>query len=42
LIKAIQAKEESDFNKRRFSRMDELPTARMSETKNVLEYTQNA
>jgi cell division protein ZapA (FtsZ GTPase activity inhibitor) len=42
LIKAAQAKEQTEFNERRFSRMDELPTARMSETENVLEYTQNA
>jgi chromosome segregation ATPase len=42
LIKAMQAKEESDFNERRFKRMDEMPKQRMSETENVLEYTQNA
>jgi hypothetical protein len=42
LTKAIQAKEQTEFNKRRFSRMDEMPKQRMSETENVLEYTQNA
>jgi phosphoribosylformylglycinamidine (FGAM) synthase-like enzyme len=42
LIKAIQAKEQSEFNERRFKRMDELPKQRMSETENVLEYSQNA
>jgi hypothetical protein len=42
LTKAIQAKEQSEFNERRFKRMDELPKQRMSETENVLEYTQNA
>jgi tRNA A37 N6-isopentenylltransferase MiaA len=42
LTKAMQAKEQAEFNKRRFERMDEMPKQRMSETENVLEYTQNA
>jgi uncharacterized coiled-coil DUF342 family protein len=42
LTKAIQAKEQSEFNKRRFKRMDELPKQRMDETENVLEYVQTA
>ncbi len=42
LTKAIQAKEQSEFNERRFKRMDELPKQRMDETENVLEYVQTA
>ena len=42
LTQALQAKEQAEFNERRFARQDELPTKRMSETENVLEYTQNA
>jgi hypothetical protein len=42
LTKEVQAKEQALFNERRFRRMDELPKQRMSETENVLEYTQNA
>jgi hypothetical protein len=42
LTKAIQAKEQSLFNERRFARQDEMSKQRMSETENVLEYTQNA
>jgi uncharacterized coiled-coil DUF342 family protein len=42
LTKAIQAKEQSEFNERRFKRMDELPKQRMSDTENVLEYVQTA
>jgi tRNA A37 N6-isopentenylltransferase MiaA len=42
LSKAVQAKEQSEFNKRRFKRMDELPKQRMDETENVLEYVQTA
>jgi archaellum component FlaC len=42
LTKAIQAKEQAEFNKRRFKRMDELPKQRMDETENVLEYVQTA
>ncbi len=42
LSQEVQAKEQAEFNKRRFERMDELPKQRMSETENVLEYTQNA
>jgi hypothetical protein len=42
LTKAIQAKEQSEFNERRFKRIAELPTVRMSETENVLEYVQTA
>ncbi len=42
LTKAMQAKEQSEFNERRFKRMDELPKQRMDETENVLEYVQTA
>jgi uncharacterized coiled-coil DUF342 family protein len=42
LSEALKAKEQALFNERRFARQDELPTQRMSETENVLEYTQNA
>jgi hypothetical protein len=42
LTKAIQAKEQSEFNERRFKRMDELPKQRMDETENVLEYVRTA
>jgi uncharacterized coiled-coil DUF342 family protein len=42
LTKAIQAKEQSEFNERRFKRMDELPKQRMDDTENVLEYVQTA
>jgi tRNA A37 N6-isopentenylltransferase MiaA len=42
LSQEVQAKEQAEFNKRRFRRMDEMPKQRMSETENVLEYTQNA
>jgi uncharacterized phage infection (PIP) family protein YhgE len=42
LTKEAQAREQALFNNRRFERMDEMPKQRMSETENVLEYTQNA
>jgi tRNA A37 N6-isopentenylltransferase MiaA len=42
LTKAIQAKEQAEFNKRRFERIAELPKQRMDETENVLEYVQTA
>ncbi len=42
LNKEVQAAEKAAFSERRFSRMDELPKERMSETENVLEYRQNA
>ncbi len=42
LVKQLRAKDEREFNERRFKRMDELPTTRMSVTENVLEYRQTA
>jgi uncharacterized coiled-coil DUF342 family protein len=42
LTKAVQAKEQFEFNERRFKRMDELPKQRMDETENVLEYVRTA
>jgi archaellum component FlaC len=42
LTKEAQAKEQALSNERRFKRMDEMSKQRMSETENVLEYTQNA
>jgi hypothetical protein len=42
LTKAIQAKEQFEFNERRFKRQDEMSKQRMSDTENVLEYVQTA
>jgi hypothetical protein len=42
LIKQAEAKQQAEFNERRFARADEFSRKRMSESENILEYSANA